>query len=135
MGFIVIFDDLWPKLVNCLFVCLFVYCIVTGSSYLHPPGDMPYLSPQKESRSKYRYLDSNGALLKSPLWPKPSETKVNGTFLTNSLLQVYFFCIFLSSMFFFFLMMLPITRLSWRLMHMVHDINPVLHGCRGKVHV
>ncbi|KAM7447247.1 hypothetical protein ABFA07_004524 [Porites harrisoni] len=48
---------------------------MTGSSYLHPPGDMPYLSPQKEPRSKYRYLDSNGALLKSPLWPKPSETK------------------------------------------------------------
>lgn len=44
---------------------------------------MPYLSPQKEPRSKYRYLDSNGALLKSPLWPKPSETKVSGTFLTN----------------------------------------------------
>ncbi|KAL9952344.1 hypothetical protein ACROYT_G039587 [Oculina patagonica] len=48
---------------------------MTGANYLPPPKDLPYLSPQKEPRSRYRYLDSDGALLKTPVWPIPSETK------------------------------------------------------------
>lgn len=49
--------------------------IVTGANYLPPPKGLPCLSPQKEPRSRYRYLDSDGALLKTPVWPLPSETK------------------------------------------------------------
>lgn len=48
---------------------------ITGADYLHPPRDLNALSPQKAPRSKYRYLDSDGALLKAPAWPMPSETK------------------------------------------------------------
>ncbi|KAJ7379842.1 hypothetical protein OS493_012591 [Desmophyllum pertusum] len=48
---------------------------LTGADYLRPSKDHPYLSPQKEPRSRYRYLDSDGALLRTPVWPAPSETK------------------------------------------------------------
>ncbi|XP_022787164.1 uncharacterized protein LOC111327286 [Stylophora pistillata] len=48
---------------------------MTGSGYLHPPKDHPYLSPQRELKSRYQYLDSDGALLRAPEWPSPSETK------------------------------------------------------------
>lgn len=48
---------------------------MTGSGYLHPPKDHSYLSPQREQNSRYRYLDSDGALLRAPEWPSPSETK------------------------------------------------------------
>lgn len=50
--------------------------LVTGADYLPPPKGLPYLIPQKEPRSRYRYLDSDGALLRTPVWPIPSETKV-----------------------------------------------------------
>lgn len=50
--------------------------LVTGADYLPPPKGVPYLSPQKEPKSRYRYLDSDGALLRTPVWPLPSETKV-----------------------------------------------------------
>ena len=49
---------------------------VTRADYLPPPKGVPYLSPQKEPKSRYRYLDSDGALLRTPVWPLPSETKV-----------------------------------------------------------
>lgn len=48
---------------------------MTGADYLPPPKGLPYLSPQKEPKSRYRYLDSDGALLRTPVWPLPSETK------------------------------------------------------------
>ena len=58
----------------CVTVCLF---LVTGADYPHPPrDDVEYLSPRRAPRSKYRYLDSDGALFKIPVWPMPSETKV-----------------------------------------------------------
>ena len=60
--------------------------LVTGADYLPPPKGVPYLSPQKELKSRYRYLDSDGALLRTPVWPLPSETKV----------CFYCACIFLS---------------------------------------
>ena len=50
--------------------------LVTRADYLPPPKGIPYLSPQKEPKSKYRYLDSDGALVRTPVWPLPSETKV-----------------------------------------------------------
>lgn len=48
---------------------------MTRADYLPPPKGVPYLSPQKEPKSRYRYLDSDGALLRTPVWPLPSETK------------------------------------------------------------
>lgn len=83
-GFIFVEPDLGPGKINsrilwnaylCVTVCLCF--LVTGADYPHPPrDDVEYLSPRRAPRSKYRYLDSDGALLKTPVWPMPSETKV-----------------------------------------------------------
>lgn len=49
---------------------------MTGADYLVPTSELKCLSPRKAPRSRYRYLDSDGALLTSPVWPIPPETKV-----------------------------------------------------------
>lgn len=48
---------------------------MTGADYRVPTSELKCLSPRKAPRSRYRYLDSDGALLTSPVWPIPPETK------------------------------------------------------------
>lgn len=48
---------------------------MTGADYRVPTSELKCLSPRKAPRSRYRYLDSDGALLTLPVWPIPPETK------------------------------------------------------------
>ncbi|EDO26922.1 predicted protein, partial [Nematostella vectensis] len=46
---------------------------VSGTDYPTPPGDYPTLGPRRAPQSRYRFLDTDGALLQPPAGPPRSE--------------------------------------------------------------